>query len=370
MATNILKILICSLLINSTYAEITSASIGLKSGKSDNLGKTKFSMVEGSYLLFDAALGGKFTKGENDFLFYVDLNKKKLSDSINSKNFDTMLTTTELAYQRRFSRKSSFVTTLHILKASDRELDFAQGSTAGRDSKYLEIGLAPELVFVSGLGVVRGSIFYLSRNYSTLSNDENNNLFEDDYKVYGTALNLESDITNRLLLKNKVSYERKRYEFRRSRFTEGTLDNGNRNPLQELINYGYSGDLEYTGDFIKSILGLNYNFQDDRVLGALDYDGIGFSLKFEIPIGPFLEFKPTFSYSKKDYEAFVADVINNPQSTIKRKDYDRTYALPIEASFGQFKLNLEFSRTRSDSNYTLEGFHEKKYEFGVTYEFI
>ena len=116
---------------------------------------------------------------------------------------------------------------------------------------------------------------------------------------------------------------------------------------------------------------MSYNlaFQDDTILGALDYNSEVLNFGVDIPMSSFLLFKPSVTFGTKKYETFVADVIDNPRATEKRKDQIRSYQLPIVIKISSFSLLIQFENTLVRSNYDLEGYFDNKIEVGVSYDY-
>tara|TARA_R110002072_G_scaffold534_7_gene4129 strand:+ start:34286 stop:35416 length:1131 start_codon:yes stop_codon:yes gene_type:complete len=357
------------LLIETVFAYNKSfdLNLGYSYGTSDNLNSSRLGAISGKYSILEAGTLARLNNQDNELLFLLDIKKKIHNDKIHSNNFDKMMLTTEVGWRRRISNSDFFFVNSHGLKADDKEIDFEQNSLLGRDSKFKEIGMSVSYLINFDIAQFYISSFYLKRDYSTLSNDENGNLFEDDYSAYGLSAASKLELSTRVDLSIKGLVERKRYDERRSRFTEGTLDNSRRNPLEDLMNYNVINDLDIKGDFIDYKLSYQYTFQDDRTLGALDYDGHKASVDLVFSIGPLL-LKPMFFIEEKKYETFVADVVNNPQAFEKRVDKNKGYSLPIEYKFSAATFRLNYSKTILDSNYLLEGYQESIIDFGVKYE--
>ncbi|MDC1175188.1 hypothetical protein OAT67_07320 [Bacteriovoracaceae bacterium] len=367
LATSTVALLFVEVETVFAYNKSFDLNLGYSYGTSDNLNSSRLGAISGKYSFLEAGTLARLNNQDNELLFLLDIKKKIHNDKVHSNNFDKMMLTSELGWKRRISTRDFLLVNSHGLKADDKEIDFEQNSLLGRDSKFKEFGMSVSYLKNFDIAQLYISSFYLKRDYSTLSNDENGNLFEDDYSAYGISAASQFELSSRTDLSIKGLVERKRYDERRSRFTEGTLDNSRRNPLEDLMNYNVINDLDIKGDFIDYKLSYQYTFQDDRTLGALDYDGHKASVDLVFSIGPLL-LKPMFFIEEKKYETFVADVVNNPQAFEKRVDKNKSYSLPIEYKFSAATFRLNYSKTILDSNYLLEGYQESIIDFGVKYE--
>jgi len=340
---------------------------------SDNLAQNKIEKINGNFSNIETNVIGKTLLHNRHYLLYRGgFKTKRHTSDLHADNFDENLGTIELGNQIRVGKSHILGLQAHYLNFSGRTIDFQTNSTEGRDSQFGEIGSAliwqnSAMLFGQYLDFTLKT-FYLERDFKTLANDENGNLFEDDYSAKGIQLKNEFQLTNRLLIQITPEYKIKTYSDRRSRFTEGTLDNSKRNPFQELAIWSLTNRIEYVSDFAKIFALHNFVFQDDKAFGALDYDGNIYSFGIELPFTSIAVFRPIFTTGKHQYETFVANVISDPQSTEKRVDKITSWEIPIEISLPLVKLVLNYQNQKISSNYPLEGFNVEKYEIGIKYE--
>jgi len=341
---------------------------------SDNLARNKLEKITGNYSNIEANIVGKSRLLQNHHILYRGgFKTKRHANDLHADNFDENLGTIELGNQVRIGQGHLLGLQTHYLNFSGRTTDFQTNSTEGRDSRFNEVGAAlvwqNSLLPFSRYLDIYFKVFYLQRDFKTLANDENGNLFEDDYTAKGIELDNQYQLTNRLSIQVKPEYKLKLYSDRRSRFTEGTLDNSKRNPFQELAIWSVNNKVEYVSNFAKIFVLHNFTFQDDKAFGALDYEGNIYSFGVEFPFTSVAVFRPTYTIGKHQYETFVANVINDPQSTEKRVDKIYSLDIPVELSLSFIKLVINYQKQKITSNYPLEGYEEEKYELGVKYEF-
>ena len=340
---------------------------------SDNLAQNKIEKINGNFSNIEANIMGKsLFNNRHNLLYRGGFKTKRHTNDLHADNFDENLGTIELGNQIRVGKSHILGLQAHYLNFSGRTIDFQTNSTEGRDSRFGEIGSA--LIWQNSKKLFKRyldftfKLFYLDRDFSTLANDENGNLFEDDYIAKGVELKNEYQLTNRLLIQITPEHKIKSYSDRRSRFTEGTLDNSKRNPFQELAIWSLTNRVEYVADFAKLFVLHNFVFQDDKAFGALDYEGNIYSVGIEFPFSSIAVFRPTFTTGKHQYETFVANVVNDPQSTEKRIDKITSLDIPVEISLPFVKLVFNYQNQKISSNYPLEGFDVEKYEIGIKYE--
>jgi len=338
---------------------------------SDNISKNKVEQLKGHFLDSQLELSLESLKLKTSSIF--NFQNRHYINNIYAQNFDSTIVSVETITDLALSDSLVIFVRPHGERFQGRGIDFDNNSVLGRDELYyitsFQFGVTKKLI-VRNFDLYFGADLEVARKrYDTLSNDENGNLFLDDQNGFSqrlwTLFNSQSGNEVRMDLTHSMTD----YLERRSRFTEGTLDNSRRNPFQSLEVWGVKAKYSREVDFVDLQFFVESSSQDDLVFGALDSHSLLFGLSLKLNFADIILIEPQFVISRRKYESFVADLIANPSSLEKRLDTARIFGVKSRIPFFKFFITLDYSNTKNESNYQLEGYYEHVYSAGLSLSF-
>ncbi|PIP93709.1 MAG: hypothetical protein COW00_14745 [Bdellovibrio sp. CG12_big_fil_rev_8_21_14_0_65_39_13] len=348
-----------------------SLKFNLGQGYSNNISKNKTEHLKGQFLDSDLSVDTKI-QPINTIATFSFINRH-YKDEVYADNFDSSVFSFDTISDFLLKQNTIFIGGIHGERFDGRGIDFDNNSVLGRDelySIYAINGGITQTHKYEKIDLLFGFDLELGyKRFDTLSNDENGNLFRDDQdgftqKVWALIKNRKGDDVKVTAFHSKTAFHE-----RRSRFTEGTLDNSRRNPFQELEIWKVSIQYEKKFDFFDLQFIGESDIQDDLIFGALDSKQNSLALSFTFDFFDLLILRPSMSFSNRKFQTFVADLINNPSATEKRKDRSFVQSVNFEVPYKNLRFTINLQNTKNDSNYQLEGYHEHSFGFGLGIHF-
>lgn len=338
---------------------------------SDNISKNKVEQLKGHFIDSQLELSLESSKLRTSSV--LNLQNRYYSNNIYAQNFDSTIVSAETMTDLAFNDGLAIFFRPHGERFQGRGIDFDSNSVLGREELYyitsFQFGVTKKLIVRNFDLYLGADLEVAKKRYDTLSNDENGNLFLDDQN--GFSQRLWTILNNRSGNEFRVDFTHSMTDYleRRSRFTEGTLDNSKRNPFQLLEVWGVKASYIREVDYIDLQFLVESSSQDDLVFGALDSKSLLFGLSLKLNFADFILVEPQLVISRRKYESFVADLISNPSSHEKRLDTARTFSIKSRIPFFKFFITLDYSNTKNESNYQLEGYYEHVYSAGLSLSF-
>lgn len=350
-----------------------SSSLELGYGNATNVAQTPTNEINGTFITPKAVIKGetsleKIGVQDADFTGEISLQQKNFSDPLLDQNLREEQISASLG-TNWFINENSFLGTNHsFTQFKGREIDFVNNSTNGLPSIFDGFFNEGVIGYSRGNFYLEGSLGIAEKKAKSLSNDENGNQFKDNYNDLLFSLRgIYSNNSQTWNFSYKLDFIQREYQERRSRFTEGSLDNNNVNPLESLDIFNNSLNIEWQREYDLIQLDLLANRTDDKIFGARDNTELGFSLTYQFTLLDKVNFNLNSRYSQKNYDNFIGEVITNSRATEKRKDINRGYSVELETAIAGFTPFLRYNLTNNSSNYPIQGFEDRITQAGFRY---
>ena len=305
------------------------------------------------------------------FIGEVGLSTLLYNDRLASQNADSTTYRGSLSYTQFVDDNFEWGIEAGSKSFYGKEVDFVTGTDEGRDSQFrADTGYVygrieeDSVSFEFGAGLV-------NQDALTVTLNESGQIFEDDFKSFSYQSSIETQVSDQWNLKGSGFFEKKDYKSRQAYFTNGVApDLVETNPFlrEEILGVSIRGRYSIARSLLS--LSLSSTETNDIIFGANDSVSTGYSAKFEQKFSKSLTVGLETGETQMEFKNFKADALESQTPNKERMDKSRFSAINVEYDWtGQIKSTLSYKDERSDSDYSIVQFSERKIQTGVKVNF-